>query len=88
MGLLTGDGVFVIRWCSPSLVPSAVGDAGRLLVLIELIGGVARDGASPSLELLVDQIDGCWWIGETVLFASDRLASSPLSTVCQLTSQN
>ena len=88
VGLLIGDGVFVTRWCSPPLVPSAVGDAGRLLVLIGVTEGVALDGALPSLELLVDHLDGCWWIWETVLFAFDCVASSPLSTVCQLTSRN
>jgi hypothetical protein len=48
------------------------------LVSIESIGGVARVGTSPSL-LLVDQLDGGWWIEENVSLVFDSLASSPLS---------
>jgi hypothetical protein len=53
-----GGGVRITRCRSSSPVPSAEEEFGKLLLLIGLTGGVTRDGALSSLELLVDHLDG------------------------------
>ena len=54
-----------------------------LLFLIGLAGGVTRDGALLSLELLVDHLDG-WGFSGIVSFDFQCPASSLLTTTCEV----